>query len=197
MGDSRIGAGYEILPSWSYSVWKPQVFLYAGLTLPTGRSKYEFQKASLSDVNGNGFYSLSIGSLVVRHWGNWDVFLIPEIHYSAPRTFGSPVGDIQAYPGFGGSLGIGGGWSPGGGDLRVGLRVTPRLDQATVTVTSFSEPQSEGVLSVCDAGLDASYMIGSTNTLMLSYTDQSLIGIASNLVLTRSLSLNFQHRWER
>ena len=54
VGDTRVSLAYEAFPAWTYSAWKPQGFVFLVLTLPTGRSKYEFQSATLSDVTGNG-----------------------------------------------------------------------------------------------------------------------------------------------
>jgi len=197
LGDARLSVGYEALPAWSYSEWKPQIFLFSLVTFPTGRSKFESQKPTSSDVTGNGFYAVSVGSLVVKRWALWDMFLVPEIHYAIPRTFQTSSGSLSSMPGFGGSFGLGVGVSPGGGDLRLGVRVQPRLDQAATTTNAGITSFGAGMLSVCDTGLDASYLFNTTDTLMVSYTDQTLLGVATNLPLTRSLAINFQHRWER
>mgnify|MGYP002141939174 CR=1 FL=1 len=196
MGDTRLHLGYEIMPVWNYSKWKPQGFLFTTLTLPTGRSIHESQKGPSTDVTGNGFYAVSVGMLAVKRVGFLDFFVVPEVHYSFPRVFSGDL-DRRLLPGWGGSIGAGFGWSPGGGNLRLGLRVHPRLDQGVTSIYPDRVEQSRGWLSVCDTGFDAAYLLSATDSLMVSYTDQTLLGVATNLNLNRSLSINFQHRLER
>ncbi len=192
IGDTRISLGYEYLPSWTYSSWKPQGFLFSVLTFPTGRSSYEFESLTAADVTGNGFYSVSIGSLLIKRWTVWDVFMVPEVHYSLPRTF--KIGEVE--PGFGGSIGFGVGMSPWEGNFRLGLRVQPRVDQSRYIAFRNSD-LSRGILANCDTGLDIAYLVTSNDTLMISYIDQTLLGPAINSNLSRVFGLNFQHRWER
>jgi hypothetical protein len=198
LGDIRLSMGYEVLPSWTYSVWRPQGFVFSVLTLPVGRSLYEATPQSTpADYTGNGFYSASVGTLFTKRWSTWDAFLIGEMHYGLPRTFNAAAGLLTVRPGWGGSLGVGGGWSPGGGSLRLGLRAQPRMDQARSIEGLGPSPSSTAVISYCDTGFDLSYMLGGQDTFMLSYTDQTVLGSAVNTNLVRSVALNFQHRWER
>ncbi len=196
-GDSRLSLAYELIPVWSYSKWKPQVFVFSSLAFPTGRSKYEAENFLLADIRGNGFYGISLGGLVLKYWSSWDLFLLPEIHFSFPRQFQDQANSIYVYPRFGGSLGFGGGWNYK--VFRFGVRIQPRLDQSTVVILSNRtlQMQTEGFLSVCDTGLDSSVLLSASDSLMLSYTDQTLLGVAMNLNVNRTIALNFQHRWER
>jgi hypothetical protein len=197
LGDSRISLAYEVLPVWNYSQWKPQGYIFSVVTLPTGRSIYESQNNMASDVMGNGFYSFSVGSLWLKRWTVWDTFLLEEVHYSMTRTF-NYAGDVfNVSPGWGGSIGLGMGASPGGGNTRLGVRVQPRIDQArSISVESLKSGAQSHVMS-CDVGMDISYLLGTTETIMFSYTDQTLLGPSMNTNLNRSFALNFQHRWER
>jgi hypothetical protein len=196
MGDFRMSLGYEILPSWTYSNWKPQGFLFSVVTVPTGRSSYESESPTAADVTGNGFYSLSVGSLFIKRWSLWDVFLVSEVHYSLPRMFEVAEQALLAEPGVGGSAGLGVGFSPGGGSLRIGLRLQPRIDQARY-IQSMDSGLPRGVQANCDTGLDFAYLLTSNDTVMLTYTDQTLLGPAVNSNLSRVFGFNYQHRWER
>jgi hypothetical protein len=196
-GDVRLSAGYEFLPLWTYSPWRPKGFLFSVLTIPTGRSIYESQAPVATDVTGNGFYSLAVGSLLIKRWDIWDIFLIPEIHYSLNRTFQNYGETFQVEPGIGGSVGVGGGFSIWDGDLRLGLRVQPKWDQSR-KITSVRQPANgNSWMSNNDVGLDVTYLLSSNDTVMISYTDQTLLGPASNINLNRVVAVNFQHRWER
>ncbi len=197
MGDSRISLAYEWLPSWTYSVWRPQSYLFTTVTLPTGKSVYDSNSNLAADVTGNGFYSFSLGSIFLKRWVIWDVFFMPEVHYSLPRDFAMDSRNIRVFPGFGGSMGIGGGVSPGAGPIRLGMRIQPRLDQARLIPAVDARAQERSVLASCDVGFDLSLLIGTQDTIMVSYTDQTLLGPAMNSNLNRSLGVNFQHRWER
>lgn len=197
-GDTRLSLGYEFLPAWTYSPWKPQGFLFAVITLPTGRSIFEQQGLLAGDVTGNGFYSLSCGAFFLKRFGHWDTFAVSEVHYSLPRAFQDSHGfEFQAYPGFGGSAGAGGGVSPGGGAVRLGLRIQPRLDQPQLIPAFHRQDMRAEVAMTCDLGVDMSYLLNPTNTVWLSFVDQTLLGPAMNSNLNRILSVNYQHRWER
>jgi len=197
MGDIRLSLGYEFMPLWSYSRWKPQGFLFSVVTLPTGRSRYESQTLLSTDVTGNGFFSTSFGALLLKRWTLWDVFFVPEVHYGFPRIFQTTGNSIIVQPGFGGSLGFGVGFSPGGGSFRLGVRLHPRLDQARFVPTMELDVREQGWVSNCDTGFDVAYMLGSHDTLSVFYTDQTLLGEARNTVLNRMAGVNYQHRWER
>ncbi len=197
-GDTRLSLGYEYLPAWNYSAWKPQGFLFSVVTLPTGRSKFELGSGdSKATVTGLGFYSVALGSIFLKRWNVIDGFIIVEAHYSLPRTFATAYDPQVVVPGLGGSAGFGLGWSPGGGNWRVGLRVQPRVDQVPTNNGIPEYLALPRVISSCDTGFDLSYMLGNSQTIMMSYTDQTLLGYAANTNLNRVLALNFQHRWER
>ena len=199
IGDVRLSAGYEALPDWSYSIWKPQIYLFSSATIPTGRSLEQSQKSSYTDVTGNGFFSLSLGSLFIKRWVVWDAFLLSELHYSLPRTFENDAVEFKKFrvePGWGGSLGVGLGMSPGGGALRLGLRVMPRYEQGKMNV-GIDHKKDIGFIATCDVGADLGYLLTSQDTVMVAFTDQTLLGPSYNSNLNRVLAINFQHRWER
>ena len=196
-GDTRVNVAYEFLPVWKYSEWKPQGYVFSSLTVPTGRPIYYSQSDAATDVMGDGFFTLSVGTLFTKRIEAWDGFIITELHYSLPREFSGEVETIQVKPGFGGSMGIGFGWSPGEGPVRIGMRLQPRVDQAKIVPEIRSRIGSSPIISLCDFGIDFAWMASQTQTLMLSYTDQTLIGYAINSNLNRIYALNYQFRWLR
>lgn len=197
IGDTRLSFGYEFLTNWNYSPWRPTGYLFSVVTLPTGRSNFDSVLPNFADVSGNGFYSVSMGGIFLKRWNTWDAFFMTEVHYSFPRNFENFTGKFQVIPGLGGSLGGGLGWSPGGGSLRLGMRVQPRVDQPRLIPSRDLSGVRKSWASSCDTGFDLSYLIGSNKTFMVSYTDQTLLGIAQNSNLNRTVGLSFQHRWER
>ncbi len=198
VGDIKLSLGYEVLPLWSYSSWKPQGFAFAMFNIPTGRSTLDSETLLATDVIGSGYYSLSTGFLLLKKWKIWDVFLLPEFHYSLPREVSAGSFNFVQRPGVGGSLGLGVGLSPGGGVFRLGMRLQQRYDQGILSVeTSQSTEQSGPSRSSCDFGLDLAYLFQPNATMMVSYIDQTLIGSAKNAPLNRTVALNFQYRWPR
>ncbi|MFZ9595759.1 MAG: hypothetical protein ACO3A2_06730 [Bdellovibrionia bacterium] len=200
LGDLKVSLGFEVLPLWSYSSWKPQGFLFTSVSLPTGRSAYESQSPVAADVAGTGVVSVAFGGLFLKRWHFWDAFLLQEVHYSFPRTQLMTDESMSFFPGWGGSLGLGAGYSPGGGNLRFGMRLMPRADQGVLrkVESAFGVNRTEDPWMVSvDWGVDASYLLGSSDTLMLSFTDQTLLGPAQNSNLSRMIALSYQHRWPR
>lgn len=196
LGDLRVNGAYEILPEWSYSAWRPKGYLFTQVIFPLGRSIYESKSAGAVDAIGQGFYTMALGSLLLKRWGDWDVFLMPEIHYSLPRSFSEGGDSLSVAPGFGSSAALGLGVSPWGGDLRVGLRIQPAY-AARKKVTTASEESLTAYQLVWDSALELGYLIEENWSLSAAYTDQTLLGPANGTTLSRSVSLSLQHRFSR
>lgn len=196
-GDIRFNTAYEFLPEWTYSAWKPRGFVFLQLTLPTGTSIYDSQSAGAVDALGRGFYGVGAGTLLIKRWTVWDAVFIPEAHYSFARTFRpDPGGSLRVGLGWGGSLALGFGASPGSGDFRFGLRVQPLYESARKTSVEGATSRTNEQLS-WNTTLEASYLVSATWTAQASYTDQTLLGPAINTTLSRTIALGLQHRWER
>lgn len=203
LGDIRANVAYEFWPEWTYSEWEPRGFSFLQLTLPTGASVYDAQSAgaagavdSLSSGFGKGFYSLGAGAMLVKHWSAWDAYAIPEIHRSFGRHFGSNLTFTEVGAGWGGSLSVGVGVSPGAGNFRIGLRIQPQYDSPKDAKTEASTSRT-GYQVVWNTALEASYLVAAAWTLNATYTDQTLLGPAVNTSLSRTFALGFQRRWER
>jgi hypothetical protein len=196
LGDVRASAAYEILPEWNYSVWKPKGFLFTEISLPTGRSIHEARAPGMIDATGRGFYSAALGLLLQKRWSSWDVFLIPETHYSFARSFTESVtGEVTTVrPGWGGSVALGGGYSFSA--FRIGTRVQPIYEQPKTIETAAGSQRTSQQL-VWNAGLDLTWLVSDEWSLTGAYSDQTLLGPAINTTLSRVASLNLQHLWSR
>ena len=77
--------------------------------------------------SGADFFTLAMGGLFLKRWSNLDAYVMPEMHYAFTRTFADPItGEpLTISPGLGASFALGVGYSPGGGNLRIGARVQP------------------------------------------------------------------------
>jgi len=112
LGDVAINGGYEVLPEWEYSPWKPHGVAYLQMTLPTGRSIYEATDVDQLDNTGRGFWALGTGIALSKIRGPWDGVFLVDLHRSFSKEVrGTVAGDLQLSPGWGGSLTVGAGRS--------------------------------------------------------------------------------------
>lgn len=193
LGDVSANLAYELLPQWEYSPWKPKVFLFASLSLPTGGSTYDSTTLYRVDARGRGFVTPAVGLAALQTWGDFDALLSIEAHHSFSRDYTNAAGTFHLSPGWGASGSLGAGWSPG--NLRIGLSVSPQWEQGVVTtgaVSALSSPQRSWTASA-----QLSYMIETTLSASLIYADQTWLGGAQNSALNRSLFVRIQKRWER
>lgn len=197
IGDIRLNTSYEILPEWTYSVWKPHGFAFLQLTLPTGKSIYDSQTLGAVDASGKGFYTLGPGGLFIKRWSKWDIFVLPEAHWTFSRKFeSSSSGITETGSGWGGSFALGIGVSPGSGDFRVGFRIQPVYESGKNVSSSGTSQRTSYQLS-WNTALEATYLIDTVWSLNAQYTDQTLLGPAVNTTLSRTFALGILHRWER
>jgi hypothetical protein len=196
LGDLDLNLGYEILPEWNYSPWRPRGHLFLLTTLPTGRSIYDARETGMIDATGRGFFRIATGTILTKRWNSWDANALGEVHYSFTRSFQS----LEVAPGWGSSFALGFGFSPNAGNLRFGLRIQPTF-AASKRARSLSETSESAPTRTVDSILEASYLLSESNggtwTAFAAYTDQTLLGPARNTTLSRTIALGLQKRWDR
>lgn len=194
VGDVAVNGGYEFLPEWDYSPWKPRGFAFLQLTLPTGRSIYEATDLNQIDSRGRGFWALGTGFTLTKIRGPWDGILLTDIHRSfSKEARGTVAGDLQLSPGWGGSLTIGAGRTYK--DLRLGASLAWIYEDATKVSGAVL---SDGVLSrYAAAALSLIYTPSREWSGSLSYSDQTLFGSPTNTPLARAIQVSYQRRWPR
>jgi hypothetical protein len=199
-GDLGLSGAYEILPEWEYSVWKPRGFVFVQTLIPTGGSIYESSFDATDpwglDARGRGFYALGAGGVLLKSWGDWDVSLVGEVHRSFARTFSTSDGDLNLRPGWGGTASLAGGYSLTRIPVRFGVALSPAYEGSISASGVDGDSVSDSQL-VWNASAQVGWMFGHDATLSAVYTDQTLLGPASNVSLSRTLALYFQKRWER
>lgn len=191
-GDVRAHVGYEIMPLWTYSVWRPKGFVFAHFTVPTGKSTFDSKEAGAVDSFSQGFWSSGLGFVAVKTWKVLDATFLGQIQYSFPRHFREPR-EISVAPGFQATGQLGFGWSPGAGSFRVGTRGGPAWRQGGESEL-YGETSVGVDRLVWDATIEANWMIGSEVSLSAFLTDQSLLGPSNNTMLSRSVGLTIQYR---
>lgn len=192
-GDIALQLGYEYLPDWDYNPYRPKGIGYLSMITPTGRSIYESKDGSGIDSRGRGFWGLGVGTVLTKKWRSWDANSNLEGHYSLPKHVNNETTKGTVRPGYGGSFALGGGWNIK--KLRLGGLINWFYEAATdVTGTSASE----GNLKRYATGtLLVSYMLPENQSMILSYSDQTLFGSPYNSALSKSITVFYQKRWQR
>jgi hypothetical protein len=196
IGDVAAVLGYEILPEWEYSLWKPRVFSFLQASLPTGRSIHETQSLFASDVSGLGQFQMSLGSIAMKRWSKWDLNLLARGGAVFGRSFASAQNSqVILGDSFVGTGSIGGGFSP-----TERFRIGGALSMDYQSPVEILDSNSYSVTSerlVWNANVSLMLLIGSDDSLVIGFQDQTWFGPAYNTSLSRSGYLSFVHRVER
>lgn len=184
-GDSSIQAAYEYLSDLNYSRWRPKAIAFTQVTLPTGQTAGTNTDASGLNVGGRGFYSAGLGTVLLKDFGRWDVLALGEVHRSFPAR--------GVRPGWGGSLGAGGGYN--WRNWRLGCMILSSYEDALRSdVPSLVAATASQLTS---ASLMIGYRITDEWAVSISYTDQTLLGSPLNTGLSRAGTVAIQRRWLR
>lgn len=185
LGDITANLGYEYLPDWDYNPWRPRGLGFLQVVAPAGRAVFESTEAMQLDTRGRGFWGLGVGTLLTKFWGRWDVLSLFSVRHSFSRA--------SLNPGWGGSLGVGGGYSYK--SFRAGANLTWTYEDPIDS--EAPQPSKGSAQRFATAALVFSYMPSEEWSGSLSFQDQTLFGAPTNTNLGRGVSLQLQRRWSR
>ncbi len=192
LGDATVMAGWEMLPQWTYSPWRPKGLVFATVTAPTGRSALDSASLYQIDAMGRGYWTFSVGALLQKTWGAWDVMLMGEAHQPLSRTMVTDAGDFRLIPAWGASAALGAGWN--WGDWRLGGMISSVFEGPLTTqglVDEVGNAQTSFPVTI-----QVAYLVADHISLGGFYSDNAMLP-ASNMPLSRSVSLLLQARWDR
>lgn len=173
VGDVFVNVAYELLPELSYSRWRPKVFLYSGVDLPSGKSTFD-NPTSEDQISGLGYFRASLGALAVKSLGKLDGNAGLKIIRGFERQ---NSGNITSYQG---SAGLGYSLAP----ARVFTSMNANYEK--IDHDQFRQWWSWSV------GVSAE--VASEKLLALTFEDQGLVGRPLNTspqkVISLSLILN-------
>ena len=193
LGDAFLNLGYEVLPEFEYSVWRPRGVSYLTLTTPTGRSIQEASDSLQLDARGRGFWSLGLGTALTKVFGRLDGVMTLEIHRSLQREVKTSSLTGELHPGWGGLFAIGSGYNFA--KTRLGANLSFSYEDPIETRGNIS---SEGSLTrFATASLMVSQMFGEDWAVSLAISDQSLLGSPINTALARAVTIAVQRRQSR
>ncbi len=192
-GDITAQLGYEYLPDWNYHPYRPKGIGYLSMITPTGRSINESKDGTGIDSRGRGFWGLGLGTILTKNWRHWDANANIEAHQSFPKVVHNARVNGSLHPGRGGSLALGSGYN--WKSFRLGGLINWIYEDP---INVKGTPASSGNLQRYSNGtMVLSYLLEKNATVSLSYTDQTIFGSPSNTVLSKSITMFFQQRWER
>jgi hypothetical protein len=193
LGDTSLQLGYEYLPDWDYNPLRPKGIGYLSLIVPTGKSIFESSDGSGLDARGRGFWALGTGTILTKTWGPWDANFNLEAHYSFPKKVSHNKTSGTVEPGLGGSSSLGGGynWT----SIRLGALMNGFYESPT-DVTG-STPSEGDIKRYVSSSLILSYLLKPTESVVLSYNDQTLFGSPINTSLSKSVTIFYQKRFPR
>jgi len=195
LGDISASLSYEFMPEWNYSLWIPRGFLFMSVTAPTGGSIWDAQQMFKLDSRGKGFWNVTLGSLLLKTVGNWDFSFLLEGHRGFSRALKSDLGELVLSPGFGFFTQLGLGFSPSGGNLRLGTALSRAVERATATSGVFDGEGSSQELWT--PSFQLSYLACEDLAMNLSVSDQTLLASSKNSALAQTVSFAIQKRWAR
>jgi hypothetical protein len=195
LSDVAVSVGYEVLPEWNYSAWRPKGnFIYATDCYRRDSSKFESEVGGL-DSRGNGFWALGLGTLLTKTFVNWDAYSTIELHASRTQDIQTTSFQGNVKPGYGGNLGIGLGYNVT--DYRMGSAVTWTYEDPIDTESNLGIIQKGSVERYATAVVSLSYLANDQWSGTVSYSDQTLIGSPLNTSLGRGVAVQLQRRWGR
>lgn len=187
-GDASFFSAFEAIPEYSYSNWKPRLFVYGQLRLPIGQNVYSSTSSFAIDAHGKGYWTPSLGFLLIKVWDGWDLTLRGSVGRGVGRHFVTSTGDRWVQPGWEGLVSLAGGWSPSGTAWRFGLSLAPTFETASNVASSKLS---------WDFNAEVSYVLDRVYLMNVGYLDQTLFGPARNTTLNRGLFLGLRRKWER
>lgn len=186
--DTLLGYTYELLPEYSFSYWKPVVFVSAFLNLPTGQSIYDPAKLNEgSDVTGHNQWGTGLGVTLRKVYFPLTLTVQGKSLYLFEKQFetskvsgfyDSSLALLASYATNFWGIGINGGFTFNHLSKR---RISPSDVLSDIT-------QSTTIL----AGLQRNF---GDNTLLFSYGDQTQVGYSKNTLLNKTYTLSFVYNY--
>ena len=189
MGDTQLGYSYEVLPEYSFSYWKPLVYLSVLGNLPTGHSIYE--ESSLSEgagVTGHNQWGVGLGLTVRKVYFP----LTLTVQVKSLKIFSRSFERVFVSDFYDQSLALLVNYATRFWGLSLNSGVTSNLlssRQISTSANRSGSMYSTNLLFGLQKPLTDSLGVG------LNYVDQTLIGEASNTLLNRTYSISINYNY--
>lgn len=192
-GDLSLQIGYEYLPDWDYNPIRPKGIGYLGIIVPTGKSIYDSDTVTGVDARGKGFWGTGLGTVLIKRWYEWDATCALDFYYYFKKNISSTNSEAKVAPGYTHSQTLGGGWSFN--ELRLGaLASFSYEDNTKISGTTNSE---SSLKRSATATFLVSYFLPHQQSIVVSYSDQTLLGDPYNTSLSKTFGIFYQMKFER
>ncbi|CAN5708390.1 hypothetical protein BH10BDE1_BH10BDE1_03010 [soil metagenome] len=192
-GDVALNFGYETLPDWDYSAWRPRGVSYISVIAPTGRAVQESTETLQLDARGRGFWAVGVGTTLTKTFTRYDFNATAEAHRSFAREVKTSTIEGELRPGYGALASVGLGYNIR--DTRLGVSLAFNYEDAIAVDGTITSPGA--ATQVVTAGLALSQMFGDAWAVSLSYSDQTWFGTPINTSLARTVGFTAQRRFSR
>lgn len=185
--DLSLQLAHEFLPELYYSKWKPRGFLFLSTNIPFGKNLMTSKKLLRSDIRGNGFYSVGLGTLFVKKMGDFTNRFSIEFQ----KTFDAHEKEntLKSFNKYlfstGSSYQLTDFWNLG---FLISWNYTkPKKIVGAINTRSLSD-------QYFDTSLFANYLITPESLLGFTYLDSSLLGKSRNSALYRQFTINYTYQ---
>lgn len=186
--DTQIGYTYEVLPEYSYSVWRPIVYFSVLANVPTGKSIYDDSSLSEgTDVTGHNQWGAGAGITVRKVYFPLTITLQARSFRIFARSFDN-VRVSDFYDNSAAAL-LNYATRFKNVSINLGLTTNQLTSRTLDTGGSSGIMQSTTVI----AGLQKPF--GENWAAGLNYSDQTFLGPAKNTLLNRTLTFNLNYNY--
>lgn len=187
--DILLGYTYEILPEYRFSYWKPVVFLSVLANLPTGHSIYDTSRLSEgSDVTGHNQWGTGLGITMRKVVFPFTL----TVQGRSLQIFAKQFENAKVSDFYDSSLALLFNYATPFWDVSTQLGANfNHLSERRIAYAGLTSGVSQNTTLI--AGLQK--VIDNNWNVGMSYADQTLMGVARNTILNRTvnLTLNFNY----
>jgi hypothetical protein len=191
LSDTLIGYNFELLPEYSYSRWRPLIYVSALINLPSGQSSFEpIRLGEGGDVTGHNQWGGGVGLTLRKVYFPLTMTFQARTLYLFAKSFPS----VQVSGFYDSSLALLANYDTSIWNLTL---------NTGLTLTHLSQRRVEPAGETSDVGQNTTVLLGFQRPLTeqwvvgLNYSDQTLLGPArGGLVLNRGINLNFNYNYD-
>jgi hypothetical protein len=186
--DTTLGFTYEILPEYTFSYYRPTVYLSVFSNLPTGNSIFKGNSGAENiSVSGHGQWGVGVGVTVNKIILPWSVL----IQVKSLRLVDKDFGNAQVRGFFDSSAQLTMGYALKFLDLNLtaGILSLELSERRVRYQDEFDIPASRSTA----LSFGIAKPILENMVVAFNYSDQSLIGSPRNSLLSQTVSLNFAY----
>lgn len=189
LSDTLLGYSFEILPEYSFSRWKPIVFISALVNAPTGHSIYDRSQLSEgTDVSGHNQWGTGLGVTVRKVYFPFSVTLQGK----SMKVFGKQFESVRVSDFYDSSAGVLVNYLTPFWHISTNFGLTfNHLSSRRIAPADISSGSSQNTTTL--VGLQRG--IGEAWNVGMNYSDQTLLGPARNSILNRTVNftVNFNY----